>query len=198
MVVTKRRESKKCNRCGLVRQWLRGERKPAGKMVVHWRVDALGRRWFGSACPECATEARLEWSRKMFGSRPRNAEHPNEDVAAAYGSEVRVAEMLRARGWHVDVTTSRGPDLVVYAQGTQTTVEVKRASKHPRKNSWTVTAVMPRRRGDDMIAIVFPCGAIYSEPMAEHLRNCGKTGTRTVTGIYAGMGPRNCETGQSE
>jgi len=78
--------------------------------------------------------------------------------------------------------TANGPDMHVMRGDVILRVEIKKARNV--KRSMAVHPVEVNRRNDDLIAIEFPSGYVLIEPMADHLRSCAPSGSRSFFGIY--------------
>ena len=76
---------------------------------------------------------------------------------------------------------ANGPDLWVKRYGGRPlSVEIKKVAKK-KNGTWQVPPVEINRRHDDLIAIRCPKGYFLIEPMADHLKACGKSGYRQLT-----------------
>jgi hypothetical protein len=73
----------------------------------------------------------------------------------------------------------QGPDLVATRGQKRFTVEVKLAIYHRR--AWQVNRVT--RKDDDVIAIVWPSGAVWFDLMSQHLACVGASGDRYLTAL---------------
>lgn len=78
--------------------------------------------------------------------------------------------------------TANGPDCYAAKGDRIYTVEVKCVSWRGKNR---VPPVTPKRRNDDLIAVVFPGGYVFIEPMADHLKLCSPTGYRHLS-IFGG------------
>lgn len=96
-------------------------------------------------------------------------------------AELTVRLDLRARGFDVSATRrngANGVDLTAMKNGIAITIEVKNIVNG--RKSKTVKPVQKSGLRCDWIALVFGSEIIY-QPMRDHLKCCGKTGTRGVT-----------------
>lgn len=102
-------------------------------------------------------------------------------------AERLVAMRLRVLGFKVERTkTGRGSDLKVTYREKTFTVEVKKASKNSKAESWTVSNLTRRAAKDDFIAVVHEkYFAIY--PMKQHLKIKTSYGKSAVTPIVRAL-----------
>jgi hypothetical protein len=73
--------------------------------------------------------------------------------------------------------TKNGPDLHIKKDDLVLRVEIKKA--RPSKRSMAVHPIEPSRKNDDLVAVVFPSGYVFIEPMKDYLFNCSDCGTRS-------------------
>jgi hypothetical protein len=78
--------------------------------------------------------------------------------------------------------TKNGPDMHVQKDDLILRVEIKKA--RPIKRSMAVHPIEDNRKNDDLVAVVFPSGYVFIEPMKDYLFNCSDCGTRSFFGIY--------------
>lgn len=78
--------------------------------------------------------------------------------------------------------TTNGPDMHVKKEDLIFRVEIKKA--RAMKRSMAVHPIEEARRHDDLVAVVFPSGYVFIEPMEDYLFNCSDSGTRSFFGIY--------------
>jgi hypothetical protein len=93
------------------------------------------------------------------------------DIARAYFLDL---------GYHVTQKRSvsaNGPDLVILSGSDSFRVEVKTSSLN--KRAWRVPPVL--RQEDDLVALVFPSGAVHVDSMSDHQALCTLSGYRYVT-----------------
>lgn len=76
-------------------------------------------------------------------------------------------------------TCAHGADLVVSRGSSSFLIEVKLAIWN--KRAWLVKRVT--RADDEIIAIVFPSGAVHFEDMKTHLALCSRSGDRHITAL---------------
>jgi hypothetical protein len=99
-------------------------------------------------------------------------------------AEKLVYEDLVARGFFVSLprksASINGVDLIAMKNGEAFRIEVKKVVVG--KKCKTVKPVMRSGRSCDWIALVLPKDIVY-QPMEDHLRCCGKTGTRGITAL---------------
>ena len=77
---------------------------------------------------------------------------------------------------------SNGSDIVVVNGSDIWSVEVKPAQK--ADGYWRTNPVYEKRKSDDLVAIVFPCGYVLVEPMKDHLKSCNKSGQRKLNKMF--------------
>jgi hypothetical protein len=122
-------------------------------------------------------EKQIELLARSRGRVSRSAEVGRE-------CEIAAAELLRSQGYR-DLSLSgggRGPDITATdPSGNRKTFEVKAVSPTGGGQSWVITRISRHRMQDDFILIVLPNGKIFQECMADHLKQCGSGGSRTVT-----------------
>lgn len=75
-------------------------------------------------------------------------------------------------------TNENGPDLWVIRDDKPFSVEIK-TTRRTKWNSLQVAPVEKKRRNDDFIAIKIE-NYYLIEPMSHHLKNCSKSGYRTM------------------
>ncbi len=78
--------------------------------------------------------------------------------------------------------TKNGPDMHIKKNDLVLRVEIKKA--RAIKRSMAVHPIEPARKNDDLVAVVFPSGYVFIEPMQDYLFNCSDCGTRSFFGIY--------------
>lgn len=95
-------------------------------------------------------------------------------------AEDRARSELQRLGFSVDPPgepCARGTDLVARRGSESFTVEVKLVIWN--KRAWRVNRVT--RVNDDMIALVFPSGAVHLDDMETHAILCARSGDRYLT-----------------
>lgn len=78
--------------------------------------------------------------------------------------------------------TAQGPDVVGFMNGRKYLFEVKPARKYFKQ--WLTSPVLPLRKNDDFIAIVFPNGFVSIQLMVDHLKVCSPAGHRNVASLF--------------
>lgn len=78
--------------------------------------------------------------------------------------------------------TENGPDMHIKKDELIFRVEIKKARKSNR--SMAVHPIENNRKNDDFVAVVFPSGYVFIEPMQDYLMNCADSGSRSFFGIY--------------
>lgn len=169
----------RCKACNQERPRIRAERKVGPRGSFHYYRDDMGRRWNGFVCPAC----HVVQTRIRSGHVSRD-ESKNEIVRKGRAAELLAKRYFEARGYSVILCDGKGPDLTLFDErGNRKRCEVKSANLH-HNCSMRVCAVREKRKTDDLVAIVFPSGAVHVEPMSDHLQNCDKSGSRTVTSLW--------------
>jgi hypothetical protein len=169
-----------CKLCNKEHVKIRTKADPKANSYVY--EDRSGKRWHGRICPICCPTVQMERNRRK-GIKPRD-QIVDKSNAKARWAERAAERHFTDQGYKVEITKGTGPDLTLFLDGKVLTCEVKLAipkSKHP--DCFFVQAVAPKRRKDDLIAIVFSNGFIHVEPMKKHLRACPKCGLRAVTSL---------------
>ncbi len=106
------------------------------------------------------------------------------------GQYILVASELADFGFNIlpwKAQNANGPDITITRGGRAYTVEVKKA-KITKRNSLQVPPIEPRRRNDDLVAIVLPNYKVLLQPMSEHLSLCTAKGYRTLSGLFLTKG----------
>lgn len=138
-------------------------------------------------CRECQTKK----SRERRGKKTRD-ETSSPFVLKALRAEITAEKRFLALGFFVERTKMHGPDLTCKMNSLSYTVEVKKANqlwhKCGRSGGWRVGPVTPKRRGDDLVAMVLPNGYVYIDSMENHLRNCSNSGARAISKIVNEFG----------
>lgn len=127
-----------------------------------------------------------EKSRRKSGI-PCRDECKNKQVILSRHHENSVAKYYKILGYDVNVGNGKGPDLVASKNGVSLKIEVKSAWRHINCNTWYVDSVMPLRKSDDLVAILFRKNKkliLFITPMSDHLKHCSKCGKRCVTKLY--------------
>lgn len=165
----------KCRDCGLEKARNLDDVTTTGNKRFK---DENGRRWYRLRCPECT----LLYNRKSKGkvARAEVVEYKNR---LGFESESVVKRFFESLGFEVTQSNSTGPDLTLLAGDRTMTCEVKTATSHfvDGKPYWFCSPVYPKRRRDDLMAIVFEESVINLETMAEHLAACTQSGRRQLT-----------------
>ncbi len=77
---------------------------------------------------------------------------------------------------------ANGPDMHVRKGNVVLRVEIKKARQSNR--SMAVHPIEHSRKNDDLVAVYFPSGYVFIEPMQDYLMNCSDSGSRSFFGIY--------------
>lgn len=162
---------KTCKICLVSKPRFRAERH---RDFFYYR-DEKGNRWNGLVCHEC----HIKDNRAKYGhvswDEARNPIHK-----AARQCEIIAENFFLGKGFKVQRNENgKGPDLVLNGG---VTVEVKMV----RGKRWRVGRVKPKRRNDDLIALVSPPNQVVVQPMDTHLRFCSPCGERVVRGLFGG------------
>lgn len=129
-------------------------------------------------CRKSIHDKKLGRVRREHSTRPQ--------TVAAVGAEKIAQRRFEDLGFSVKRVNVIGPDLTCRIGGLEYTVEVKRATHGSR--SWKVAQVRPKRKCDDLVAIVLPNEYVYIDSMKNHLESCSRGGTRTVSSIVKQFG----------
>lgn len=173
-------EFRTCSQCNEEKTRIRTGIKKQNGVVFH---DQNGKRWNGTLCPDCNRAIKREHTRharKKMGRFDRPAPHEHKGIE----SERIVADIFRAQGYEVTISESHGPDLTLLKNGIKVTCEVKTASVNANAGAsvrWYCSKVYPRRKNDDLIAIVFNRETVLIQPMSVHQAKCAPKGTRALT-----------------
>lgn len=82
--------------------------------------------------------------------------------------------------------SSHGSDLwLIDSNKRPISVEIKRVQVKKCDGSFEIDPVSRNRRNDDLVAIIFPTEYVLIEPMKDHLKNCNKSGRRSITKLRA-------------
>lgn len=146
-------------------------------------IDATGRAWHGSVCPDCKTTQSK--NRRRYRMNRDAVGDPGNTTKRGLECENLVANLLTSQGFTVKQTTKKGPDIVATLGDLTLTVEVKKAVKNTNGNYYRTHKVCDKRKSDDLVAIVMPNGAVYIEHMSDHLSKCNDDGRRTITHIVS-------------
>lgn len=165
-----------CKICEQDKVRIRTTRK-SGKNRIY--LDDVGRQWVGTWCPDCNNEYTRKRQHRLGISKPID-ELTDCTIATGRKAENLVAEFFRSLGMVVAQTKSKGPDIM--ANGLA--VEVKSMTR--RNDRFYCARVSPRRRYDDLIALVGD-GLIVIETMEEHLAACRPGGKRLVLKEFFGL-----------
>jgi hypothetical protein len=172
-----------CTTCGIKEEvTLLYHKKSTTRQKVF--LNTNGKKWYAYACPSCV----INRDRKRRGWKPRSTEHWSPTVSKAVWAEELAQKKFESLGMVVDRTKYHGPDLICKIGDWVYTVEVKRARKPTRSNTWVCDLVYGERRKDDLIAIVMPNGHVCIDDMNMHLAKCMKNGQRTISKLVKQFG----------
>jgi hypothetical protein len=169
----------KCRECGIEKTRIRSGLDSANKFIYR---DENGYRWNRLQCHACYKNYRIKHSRinNIHKDRSEVTDHKN---LKGFLAERVVKEFFEKNGYQVVQTSCRGPDLVLSKNGVSYTCEVKVATRHMDSDHWFCSPIYPKRRKDDLMAIVLPGDKIHVEPMEAHLLACSISGRRRLTDI---------------
>lgn len=168
-----------CKYCGKTENVTRIRPKTVSRAFIGVGKD--GRRWYSLFCPDC----KLDQNRRVSGKRARDGS-PHAHVQAAVNAEKIAQKRFQDLGFDVERVSCHGPDLVCKLGEWVYKVEVKRATK--TKTGWVCGWVTPKRKNDDLIAIVMPNGYVYIDDMQMHNDSCDKSGKKTITKLVKKIG----------
>lgn len=179
--------SVKCKKCFLMKN--RKRTTDYADAHVHYRYeDEIRSPWNGLECPDCR-------KLRVVANARKKGIGTIDEVKNVWRQKGRKAERIVEKyfldkGYHVVLTTNKGPDLIIEKDGIKKTVEVKAIGFCSRsvKNSVRVSKVKDNRKNDDFIAYVrVDDEKIVIRPMMDHLLDCRSGGCVTVTNYFKGV-----------
>lgn len=152
-----------------------------------YKVKETGKMWSFGCCPKCKFNRHIGKPYRKANGRTNST---NARVLKGVETESVAVRHLQSIGFKIlQKHGATGPDVVCSLGDHIYTVEVKPAIPSKDKNSWSVFPVYPKRKNDDLIAIVLPNGLVHLEDMASHHEKCCKWGKREVVDLVKEIAP---------
>ena len=172
----------KCKKCPKIMVLTLVKEKWYGKSgMIKTYVDQAGQTCYGGICFDCRKAMHRSWVQRSGRNRDASKNHI---TAKAVAAEMAAEKKFLSLGFSVKRTTEHGPDLFCKIGEMTWTVEVKSATRNSGRGGFFVSAVCPKRLGDDLVAIVGPGEVVIIDSMHFHLSKCSKNGKRTVSEMF--------------
>lgn len=169
-----------CIRCKHKKQRTLIGRYPSGQIIC---VDQDNKKWKSQICPQCWVDYTTRRDR-AHGCKPRD-ELTGHRIVKARKAEIAVRDFFVMLGNRVEVTTGKGPDLIIDTVDKRFTCEVKSVTANAKEKTLRVGKVTNKCKDNDYIAYVYG-ERIHITTMKEHLKKTHKHGSKTVTEFFPG------------
>lgn len=162
----------KCRTCAETKPKKRAEKNPRGGFRYR---DDHGNAWCGRRCHSCTCKDQF-YRARTSGRNVGREQSKYYKMRKGFESECLAKIFFETKGYSVSQALMHGPDLILKKDESIQTCEVKTIFK----TKWGIYSpkVSPKRKQDDLIALVWPTGFISFCSMEEHLSKCGPGGYR--------------------